>query len=44
MLGISSLFEVYPVLPGGRGHRQITQNRPYKKTFCGGILKAVNRP
>ena len=23
------------VLPGGRGHRQITQNRPYKKIICG---------
>ncbi len=32
------------VLPGGRGHRKITQNRPYKNKFGGGKLKAVNRP
>jgi hypothetical protein len=32
------------VLPGGRGHRQITQNRPCKNKFGGGKLKAVNRP
>jgi hypothetical protein len=30
-----------PVLPGGRGHRQITQNRPYKKIICGEKLMAV---
>ncbi len=29
------------VLPGGRGHRQITQNRPYKKIISGGKLVAV---
>ena len=29
------------VLPGGRGHRQITQNRPYKKIICGEKLMAV---
>ncbi len=27
--------QIPPVLPGGRGHRQITQNRPYKKIICG---------
>ena len=32
-----------PVLPGGLGHRQITQNRPYKNKFCGGKFKAVSR-
>jgi hypothetical protein len=31
----------FPVLPGGRGHRQITQNRPYKKIICGEKLMAV---
>jgi hypothetical protein len=30
-----------PVLPGGRGHRQITQIRPYKKIICGEKLVAV---
>ena len=30
-----------PVLPGGRGHRQITQNMPYKKIMCGEKLVAV---
>ena len=29
------------VLPGGRGHRQITQNMPYKKIMCGEKLVAV---
>ena len=29
------------VLPGGRGHRQITQNRPYKNIICGEKLVAV---
>jgi hypothetical protein len=29
------------VLPGGRGHRQITQIRPYKKIICGEKLVAV---
>ena len=33
-----------PVLPGGRGHRKITQNRPYKNIFGGGKFIAVNRP
>jgi len=28
-------------LPGGRGHRQITQNRPYKNIICGEKLVAV---
>jgi hypothetical protein len=32
---------VSPVLPGGRGHRQITQIRPYKKIICGEKLVAV---
>ena len=32
------------VLPGGRGHRKIAQNRPYKNIFGGGKLKAVIRP
>jgi hypothetical protein len=27
------------MLPGGRGHRQITQNMPYKNKFCGGKLE-----
>jgi hypothetical protein len=31
----------FPVLPGGRGHRQITQIRPYKKIICGEKLVAV---
>jgi len=30
-----------PVFPGGRSHCQITQNRPYKKIFCGGKLEAA---
>jgi hypothetical protein len=29
------------VLPGGRGHRQINQIRPYKKIICGEKLVAV---
>ena len=29
------------VFPGGRVHRQITQNRPCKKIICGGKLVAV---
>jgi hypothetical protein len=29
------------VLPGGRGHRQITQNRPCQKIICGGKFVAV---
>ncbi len=28
-------FCLSPVLPGGRGHPQITQNRPYQKIICG---------
>ena len=35
------LYGFFPVLPGGRGHRQITQNRPYKKIICGEKLMAV---
>ena len=29
------------VFPGGRVHRQITQNRPWKKIICGGKLVVV---
>jgi hypothetical protein len=29
------------VLPGDRGHRQITQNRPYQKIICCEKLVAV---
>jgi hypothetical protein len=37
-------FVMAAVLPGGRGHRKITQNRPYKNIFGGGKFIAVNRP
>jgi len=34
-LGLATVF------PGGRSHRQITQNRPCKKIICGVKLVAV---
>jgi hypothetical protein len=40
-LWLNSSLLSSPVLPGGRGHRQITQIRPYKKIICGEKLVAV---